>query len=55
MGLTRHHKLAWFERLIENGVELMKAGVPVVLAGDYKVVPTAQDISIQRGLSISMH
>src|SRR5947207_2193996 len=29
------YKLAWFERLIEHGAELMKAGVPVVLAGDY--------------------
>ena len=26
------YKLAWFERLIEHGAELMKAGVPVVLA-----------------------
>ena len=33
------YKLAWFERLIEHGAELMKAGVPVVLAGDYNVVP----------------
>jgi exodeoxyribonuclease-3 len=38
------YKLAWFERLIEHGAELMKAGVPVVLAGDYNVVPTPQNI-----------
>src|SRR5450432_4205070 len=38
------YKLAWFQRLIEHGEELTKAGVPVVLAGDYNVVPTVQDI-----------
>jgi exodeoxyribonuclease-3 len=38
------YKLAWFERLIEHAAGLMKAGVPVVLAGDYNVVPTSQDI-----------
>ena len=38
------YKLAWFERLIEHAGELMAAGVPVVLAGDYNVVPTEADI-----------
>ena len=38
------YKLAWFDRLIEHAAELMKVGVPVVLAGDYNVVPTVQDI-----------
>jgi len=44
------YKLAWFERLIEHGAELIKAGVPVVLAGDYNVVPTVQDIYRTRSL-----
>jgi exodeoxyribonuclease III len=44
------YKLAWFERLVEHGAELMKAGVPVVLAGDYNVVPTVQDIDPTRSL-----
>ncbi len=44
------YKLAWFERLIEHGAGLMKAGVPVVLAGDYNVVPTVQDIYPTRSL-----
>src|SRR5882672_11253430 len=44
------YKLAWFERLIEHGAELMKAGAPVVLAGDYNVVPTVQDIYPTRSL-----
>ncbi len=38
------YKLAWFERLIAHSAELMAAGVPVVLAGDYNVVPTEADI-----------
>ena len=44
------YKLAWFERLIEHAAELMVAGVPVVLAGDYNVVPTPQDIYPTRSL-----
>ena len=38
------YKLAWFKRLIRHAASLNKAGIPVVLAGDYNVVPTAQDI-----------
>jgi len=38
------YKLAWFERLIEHAAQLLKTGAPVVLAGDYNVVPTPQDI-----------
>ena len=44
------YKLAWFERLIVHGASLLAAGVPVVLAGDYNVVPTAQDIYPTRSL-----
>jgi exodeoxyribonuclease III len=38
------YKLAWLERLLAHAAELHAAGVPVVLAGDYNVVPTGQDI-----------
>lgn len=38
------YKLAWFERLITHAADLVAAGVPVVLAGDYNVVPTEADI-----------
>src|SRR5215475_9289643 len=38
------YKLAWMERLAEHGRELLAAGVPIVLAGDYNVVPTDRDI-----------
>src|SRR5580658_10292485 len=44
------YKMAWFERLIAHAAELLAAGVPVVLAGDYNVVPTAQDIYQTRSL-----
>jgi exodeoxyribonuclease-3 len=38
------YKLAWLERLIAHAATMFDAGVPVVLAGDYNVVPTAFDI-----------
>jgi exodeoxyribonuclease III len=38
------HKLAWMERLARHANDLLKANVPVVLAGDYNVVPTDFDI-----------
>ena len=44
------YKLAWFDRLIAHAVQLLSAGVPVVLAGDYNVVPTPQDIYQTRSL-----
>lgn len=44
------YKLVWFDRLIAHAGELLNAGVPVVLAGDYNVVPTPQDIYPTRSL-----
>ena len=44
------YKLAWFERLIAHAAGFMAAGIPVVLAGDYNVVPTPQDIYPTRSL-----
>jgi len=38
------YKLAWFERLIEHAKGLYQSGQPVVLAGDFNVVPTNADI-----------
>jgi exodeoxyribonuclease-3 len=49
-GPKFNYKLAWFERLIGHAATLMAAGVPVVLAGDYNVVPTPQDIYKTRSL-----
>ena len=38
------YKLRWFDRLIKHAAKLYKSGVPVVLAGDFNVVPTDFDI-----------
>ena len=38
------YKLAWLERLYVHAAELKASGVPVILAGDYNVVPTDFDI-----------
>lgn len=38
------YKLDWFERLIRHADGLYQTGHPVVLAGDYNVVPTDEDI-----------
>ena len=38
------YKLAWFQRLTEHADDLLKAKHPVILAGDYNVVPTDADI-----------
>jgi len=42
------YKLAWFERLDSHAAALLKSGTPVVLAGDYNVVPTDADIYAMR-------
>ncbi|MDF2765125.1 MAG: xth [Rhodospirillales bacterium] len=38
------YKLAWFERLIGHAAGLLTEKLPIVLAGDYNVVPTDRDI-----------
>lgn len=38
------YKLAWFQRLNRHAATLLKTGHPAVLAGDYNVVPTDEDI-----------
>lgn len=37
------YKLAWMERLITHAAGLMASGAPVVLAGDFNVIPTELD------------
>src|SRR5215475_9458532 len=41
-------KLAWLDRLARHAEALYGSGVPVVLAGDYNVVPTDRDIYATR-------
>jgi exodeoxyribonuclease III len=38
------YKLSWFARLHEHAKALLKSGAPVVLAGDYNVMPTDLDV-----------
>ena len=38
------YKLAWFGRFNAHAAKLFKSGLPVVLCGDYNVVPTDADI-----------
>ena len=38
------YKLAWFERLRMHAQDLMDSGAPVVLAGDYNVMPEDIDV-----------
>lgn len=40
------YKLAWSERLIEHAADLIDTGLPVVLAGDYNIVPEPRDIYV---------
>jgi exodeoxyribonuclease-3 len=45
------YKLAWLDRLIAHAKTLYRMRAPVVLAGDYNVVPTDQDIYPTRSWS----
>src|SRR5262249_38164680 len=38
------YKLAWHERLNRHARALLKKNIPIVLIGDYNVVPTPRDI-----------
>jgi exodeoxyribonuclease III len=43
-GPKFEYKLKWFQRLTEHAAELINSGKPVVLAGDYNVMPTELDV-----------
>lgn len=38
------YKLAWFDRFITHAASLLKEKIPVILAGDYNVMPTELDV-----------
>jgi exodeoxyribonuclease-3 len=38
------YKLRWFDRLAKHARTLLRSGAPVVLAGDYNVMPTDLDV-----------
>jgi exodeoxyribonuclease-3 len=43
-GPKFEYKLAWFKRLADYAAELLELEVPVILAGDYNVMPTELDV-----------
>ena len=43
-GPKFNYKLAWTERLIEHAQELWSSDLPIVLAGDFNIVPEPRDI-----------
>jgi len=38
------YKLRWFDRLIAHAAELIGTGMPVIIAGDFNVMPTERDV-----------
>jgi exodeoxyribonuclease-3 len=45
------YKLAWMERLIAHGEELLAAERPTILTGDYNVIPTDEDTFSVRAMA----
>lgn len=43
-GPKFEYKLKWLERLTAHAADLLESGGPVVLAGDYNVIPTDLDV-----------
>ncbi|MEP6546318.1 MAG: exodeoxyribonuclease III [Gammaproteobacteria bacterium] len=43
-GPKFEYKLRWLNRLLAHAAELLLSGEPVVLAGDYNVIPTEVDV-----------
>ena len=43
-GPKFEYKLRWFERLLEHAADLLASGLPVMLAGDFNVMPTDLDV-----------
>lgn len=45
-GPKFEYKLGWGERLISHAAELLDSGLPVVIAGDFNIVPEPRDIYV---------
>jgi exodeoxyribonuclease-3 len=43
-GPKFEYKLRWLNRLLAHAAELLLSGAPVVLAGDYNIIPTEADV-----------
>ena len=46
------YKLRWFDRLATHAAELLATGMPVVLVGDFNVMPTELDVYSRSGGSM---
>jgi exodeoxyribonuclease-3 len=44
-------KLRWLDRFLLHAAELVGGGTPVVLAGDYNIIPTEIDVYVNGGLT----
>jgi exodeoxyribonuclease-3 len=38
------YKLRWIDRLMRHAAELLAAGTPTILAGDFNIIPTESDV-----------
>ena len=38
------YKLRWFDRLIDHAAALLRSGAPVIMLGDFNVMPTERDV-----------
>ena len=38
------YKLRWFDRLIDHAAALLRSGAPVIMLGDFNVMPTDRDV-----------
>lgn len=43
-GPKYDYKLRWLDRLIDHAQGLLATGLPVVLAGDFNIIPTERDV-----------
>ncbi len=43
-GIKFDYKLKWFKRLTKRAATLIKMNVPVILIGDFNVIPTENDV-----------
>lgn len=43
-GPKFEYKLRWFDRLITHAAELLATGMPVMIIGDFNVMPTERDV-----------
>ncbi len=45
------YKLGWMRRLADHASELLRLEMPIVLAGDYNVCPTARDVWDEKAMA----